>query len=108
MLVRDFAETPMPRLSVIRNQPEGVSQAAAPKSRKTRHIPLPDAVLPPIRRFASGKKPDGLLFTPPPAAPNSTDPDSSRASTRRSPAAGDPCTISVTQRHANGSSKACP
>jgi integrase len=65
MLVRDFAETPMPRLSVIRNQPEGVSQAAAPKSRKTRHIPLPDAVLPPIRRFAAGKNPEDLLFTTP-------------------------------------------
>jgi integrase len=63
MLVRDFAETPMPRLSVIRNQPECVSQAAAPKSRKTRHIPLPDAVLPPIRRLAAGKKPGDLLFT---------------------------------------------
>ncbi|MDR0593742.1 MAG: hypothetical protein LBG60_10905 [Bifidobacteriaceae bacterium] len=65
MLVRDFARQPMPRLLVTRNQPEGVPEARAPKSGKTRTVPLPDSLLPAINRFAHGKKPDDLLFTSP-------------------------------------------
>ncbi|MDR2378421.1 MAG: site-specific integrase, partial [Bifidobacteriaceae bacterium] len=65
ILVRDFALTPMPRLAVVRNQPEGVAAAHAPKSGKPRQVPLPDALLPAIRRLASGKGKDDLLFTGP-------------------------------------------
>jgi integrase len=65
MLVRDCSEVPMPVLSVIRNQPEGVAAAHTPKSGKGRHVPLPDTLLPVIRRFADGKSPDDLLFTRP-------------------------------------------
>jgi integrase len=65
MLVRDFTEAPMPRLAVIRNQPEGIAAAHTPKSGKGRHVPLPDALLPIIRRFTAGKNPDDLLFAGP-------------------------------------------
>ena len=65
MLVRDCFEVPMPMLSVVRNQPEGVSAAQTPKSGKGRGVPLPDALLPVIRRLAEGKSPDDLLFTRP-------------------------------------------
>ena len=62
MRVRDFTETPMPMLHVIRNQPEG-SALKAPKSGKGRKLPIPDYLVPVIRRFAAGKQPDDLLFT---------------------------------------------
>ena len=65
ILVRDCSEVPMPILSVIRNQPEGEPVAYTPKSGKGRRVPLPDALLPVIRRFAEGKSPDDLLFTRP-------------------------------------------
>ncbi|MBC7403115.1 MAG: recombinase XerD, partial [Microbacteriaceae bacterium] len=32
---------------------------------QSRRVPLPDALLPVIRRFAEGKSPDDLLFTRP-------------------------------------------
>ncbi len=65
MLVRDCSEVPMPMLSVIRNQPEGESAAHTPKSGKGRRVPLTNALLPVVRRFAQGKSPDDLLFTRP-------------------------------------------
>lgn len=65
ILVRDFVEVPMPVLRVIRNQPEGIAEAKTPKSGKGRRVPLPDELLPAIRRFADGKHPDDLLFTRP-------------------------------------------
>ncbi len=65
MLVRDCFEVPMPMLSVVRNQSEGVSAAQSPKSGKGRSVPLPDALLPVVRRFAEGKSPDDLLSTRP-------------------------------------------
>ncbi|HEX3680826.1 MAG TPA: tyrosine-type recombinase/integrase [Galbitalea sp.] len=65
MLVRDCSEVPMPMLSVIRNQPEGVPTAQTPKSGTGRRVPLPDALLPAIRRFVQDKSPDELLFTRP-------------------------------------------
>ena len=52
-------------LSVVRNQPEGVAAAQSPKSVQSRRVPLPDALLPVICRFAEGKSPDDLLFTRP-------------------------------------------
>ena len=64
-LVRDCSEVPMPMLSVVRNQPEGVAAAQSPKSVQSRRVPLPDALLPVICRFAEGKSPDDLLFTRP-------------------------------------------
>jgi integrase len=65
MLVHNLAKEPIPRLLVTRNQPEGVPEARAPKSGKTRTVPLPDSLLPAINRFAHGKSPDDLLFTSP-------------------------------------------
>jgi integrase len=65
MRVRDFIEVPMPALHVIRNQPEGMPQAKTPKSGKGRRIPVPDALLPVLRRLADGKRPDDLLLTRP-------------------------------------------
>lgn len=65
MLVRDIAESPMPMLHVVRNQPEGLAEPKAPKSGKGRRVPLPDGLLPAVRRFADGKGPDDLLFTRP-------------------------------------------
>lgn len=62
--VRDFAEMPMPMLHVIRNQPEGAS-VKTPKSGKGRNVPIPDYLVPVIRRFAAGKQPGDLLFTSP-------------------------------------------
>ena len=65
MLVRDFVEVPMPALNVVRNQPEGTSAAKTPKSGRGRRVPLPDALVPALRRFAQGKGPDDLLLTRP-------------------------------------------
>lgn len=62
MQVRDFTESPMPMLHVIRNQPEGAS-FKAPKSGKSRKLPIPDYLVPVIRRFAAGKQSAELLFT---------------------------------------------
>ena len=62
MQVRDFTENPMPMLHVIRNQPEG-SSLKAPKSGKSRKLPIPDYLVPVMRRFAAGKQPGELLFT---------------------------------------------
>lgn len=64
-LVRDITEVPMPMLWVGRNQPEGVAAAKATKSGKARRVPLPEHLLPVIRRFAVNKGPDDLLFTRP-------------------------------------------
>ena len=65
MLVRDFVEVPMPALNVVRNQPEGTTAAKTPKSGRGRRVPLPDALVPALRRFAEGKGPDDLLLTRP-------------------------------------------
>lgn len=65
LLVRDVAEFPMPLLHVVRNQPEGIAKPKSPKSRKGRRVPLPDSLLPVIRRFTAGKNSDDLLFTRP-------------------------------------------
>lgn len=65
--VRDFAEIPMPMLHIIRNQPEGVS-VKTPKSGKGRNVPIPDYLVPVIRRLAAGKAPSDLLFTSPQGA----------------------------------------
>lgn len=62
--VKHFSETPMPMLQVVRNQPEG-SSVKAPKSGKGRNLPVPDYLVPVIRRFAAGKTPNDLLFTNP-------------------------------------------
>lgn len=62
--VRDFTESPMPVLHVIRNQPEG-SAVKAPESGKPRNVPIPDYLVPVINRFASGKHSGDLLFTSP-------------------------------------------
>jgi integrase len=64
-LVRDFFEGPIPMLAVILNQPEGVASAVTPKSGKGLSVPLPDTLLPAIRRLAEGKYPDELPFTRP-------------------------------------------
>ncbi len=47
----------MPMLQVVRNQLEGITEAKTPKSGKGRRVPLPEALLPAIRRFAEGKNP---------------------------------------------------
>ena len=65
MLVRDFIEVPMPALRVIRNQPEGIPEAKTPKSGRGRRVPVPDALVPVLRRFAAGKSPNDLLLTRP-------------------------------------------
>jgi len=65
MLVRDFIEVPMPALHVIRNQPEGTSEAKTPKSGRGRRVPVPDALVPVLRRFVAGKSPNDLLLTRP-------------------------------------------
>lgn len=65
MLVRDFIEVPMPMLHVVRNQPEGTAAAKNPKSGRGRRVPVPDALLPVLRRFADGKGPNDLLLTRP-------------------------------------------
>lgn len=49
MQVRDFIESPMPMLHVIRNQPERAS-LKAPKSGKSRKLPIPDYLVPVIGR----------------------------------------------------------
>jgi integrase len=65
MLVGDFIEVPMPMLHVVRNQPEGIAEAQTPQSGRGRRVPLPDVLVPAIRRFAEGKAPDVLLLTRP-------------------------------------------
>lgn len=60
MLVRDFVEVPMPALNVVRNQSEGTAAAKTPKSGRGRRVPLPDVLVPALRRFAEGKGPDDL------------------------------------------------
>lgn len=65
MLVRDFSEMPMPMLRVVRNQPEGTALAKTPKSGRGRRVPVPDALVPALRRFAAGKGPNDLLLTGP-------------------------------------------
>lgn len=55
----------MPMLWVGRNQPEGVSEVRSTKSGKARRVPLSDIVLEVVRRFATAKNPDDLLFTRP-------------------------------------------
>lgn len=65
MLVRDFSEIPMPMLRVVRNQPEGTAAAKTPKSGRGRRVPVPDALVPALRRFAAGKGPNDLLLTGP-------------------------------------------
>ncbi|MHB1063694.1 MAG: tyrosine-type recombinase/integrase [Georgenia sp.] len=65
MLVRDFVEVPMPALNVVRNQPEGTPAAETPKSGRGRRVPLPDALVPALRRFAEDKGPDDLLLPRP-------------------------------------------
>lgn len=60
--VGDFVERPVPRLVIRRAQPEGVG-TKRPKSNKTRHVPLVDAVLPLVRRLVAGKQDGELLVT---------------------------------------------
>lgn len=60
--VADFVEVPVPRLVVRRAQPEGIG-TKRPKSNKSRHVPLVDAVLPLVREMTAGKGPDDLLVT---------------------------------------------
>ena len=45
----------MPALSVVRNQPEGTTAAKTPKSGRGRRVPLPDALVPMLRRLAARK-----------------------------------------------------
>jgi integrase len=65
ILVRDFVDVPIPALHVVRNQPEGVAAATTPKSGRGRRVPLPDALVPVLQRFAAGKGQDDLLLTRP-------------------------------------------
>lgn len=60
--VADFAEVPVPRLVIRRAQPEGIG-TKRPKSGRTRHVPLVDAVLPLVKSMAEGKGPNDLLVT---------------------------------------------
>lgn len=60
--VGDFVEVPVPRLVIRRAQPEGIG-SKKPKSGKTRHVPLVDAVLPLVRSMVASKGPDDLLVT---------------------------------------------
>lgn len=60
--VADFVEVPVPRLVIRRAQPEGIG-SKKPKSGKTRHVPLVDAVLPLVRTMAECKGPNDLLVT---------------------------------------------
>lgn len=60
--VADFVEVPVPRLVIRRAQPEGIG-TKRPKSGRTRHVPLVDAVLPLVRAMANDKGPDDLLVT---------------------------------------------
>jgi hypothetical protein len=56
MLVRDFVEVPLPALHVVRNQPEATAPKT-PESGKGRRVPVPDALLPALRRFADASAP---------------------------------------------------
>ena len=105
-LVRDCSEVPMPMLSVVRNQPEGVAAAQTPKSGQSRCVPLPDALLPVIRRFAEGKSPDELLFIAP-AAGSCIARCSCGKRTGPRPVTGVPCTTCATPRPASGSFRVC-
>lgn len=60
--VRDFVELPMPMLVVQVAKPEGVN-LKAPKSGRTRRVPVADRVLPVIRDMARDKAAGDLLFT---------------------------------------------
>lgn len=60
--VGDFVEVPVPRLVIRRAQPEGAG-TKRPKSGRTRHVPLVDAVLPLVKAMAAGKDPGDLLVT---------------------------------------------
>jgi len=60
--VADFVEVPVPRLVIRRAQPEGIG-TKRPKSGRSRHVPLVDAVLPLVRSMTAGKGPRDLLVT---------------------------------------------
>jgi integrase len=60
--VADFVEVPVPRLVIRRAQPEGIG-TKRPKSGRSRHVPLVDAVLPLVRSMTDGKGPRDLLVT---------------------------------------------
>jgi integrase len=60
--VGDFLERPVPRRVIRRAQPEGIG-TKRPKSNKSRHVPLVDAVLPLVRRMVAGKRDDELIVT---------------------------------------------
>ena len=60
--VADFVEVPVPRLVIRRAQPEGIG-TKRPKSGRTRHVPLVDAVLPLVKSMTVGKGPNDLLVT---------------------------------------------
>ncbi|MBC7631098.1 tyrosine-type recombinase/integrase [Aeromicrobium sp.] len=60
--VADLIQVPMPRLLIQRSAPETV-EAKPTKSRRSRHVPLPDELLPVIRSMAKGKGPSDLLIT---------------------------------------------
>jgi integrase len=60
--VADFVEVPVPRLVIRRAQPEGIG-TKRPKSGRSRHVPLVDAVLPLVRSMTAGKGPSDLLVT---------------------------------------------
>lgn len=105
MLVRDFVEVPMPMLHVVRNQPEGITEAKTPKSGKGRRVPLPDALLPAIRRFAEGKTRTNCCSADPAAASFTARRSSGRPTGARSAGAA-PCTTCGTPPPASGSSRA--
>lgn len=60
--VGDFVERPVRRLVIRRAQPEGIG-TKRPKSNKSRHVPLVDAVLPLVRRMVADKQDDDLIVT---------------------------------------------
>lgn len=60
--VGDFVERPVPRLVIRRAQPEGIG-TKRPKSNKSRHVPLVDAVLPVVREMVADKQDDDLMVT---------------------------------------------
>lgn len=60
--VGDFVERPVPRLVIRRAQPEGIG-TKRPKSNKSRHVPLVNAVLPLVREMTAGKEDDQLMVT---------------------------------------------
>ncbi|MCL3817670.1 tyrosine-type recombinase/integrase [Aeromicrobium wangtongii] len=58
--VGDLIEVPIPRLVVRRSAPETVD-AKPTKSGRTRHVPLPDHLLPVVQAMADGKEAGELL-----------------------------------------------